>query len=252
MTEAEWLACADPQTMLEFLRGTASDRKLRLFAVACCTFLLRKVHIHPWYVHGIAVAERFADGEATVEELERVGHYPSSDWCLRFAPQFDPNAAAAAGQSYRITTLAINACWNAMEVEGGVVMADCASTNAAWAATQPGAVMPDDNGVSAGRLAAEQAIQCGFLRDIVGNPFRPVILDPAVRAWHGSTLVKLAQAAYGGRELPSGLLDTSRLLVLADALEEAGCTDADILGHLRGPASHVRGCWPVDLILARE
>jgi hypothetical protein len=52
--------------------------------------------------------------------------------------------------------------------------------------------------------------------------------------------------------LPSGHLDTSRLLVLADSLEEAGCTDADILGHLRGTGPHVRGCWLVDLLLAKE
>jgi hypothetical protein len=40
--------------------------------------------------------------------------------------------------------------------------------------------------------------------------------------------------------------------ILADALEEAGCTDQLILDHLRSPGPHVRGCWPVDLILAKE
>src|SRR5262245_18030406 len=167
MTEAEWLACDNPEPMLECLRGRASDRKLRLFAVACCQRLLQTIHLDPWYAHGLAVAERFGDGEATVEELEQVCHYPSTDWCLQHPSGFDYDEAAVAGQSYRVSKLAINACWNAMAVGGGVIMADCSSTNAAWAATQPGPVMPDDNGVSAARLAAEQAVQAGILRDIV-------------------------------------------------------------------------------------
>jgi hypothetical protein len=64
-------------------------------------------------------------------------------------------------------------------------------------------------------------------------------------------VVALAQAAYEQRELPAGTLDMARLAVLADALEDAGCTDADLLSHLRGPGPHVRGCWAVDLILGK-
>jgi hypothetical protein len=63
--------------------------------------------------------------------------------------------------------------------------------------------------------------------------------------------VALAQAAYDERVLPAGTLDTARLAVLADALEDAGCADADLLGHLRGPGPHVRGCWAVDLLLGK-
>jgi hypothetical protein len=65
-------------------------------------------------------------------------------------------------------------------------------------------------------------------------------------------VVALAQAAYDQRELPAGHLDRARLAILADALEEAGCTDQTILGHLRGPGPHVRGCWAVDLILGKS
>src|SRR5262245_57779436 len=60
-----------------------------------------------------------------------------------------------------------------------------------------------------------------------------------------------ARRAYEERSLPSGHLDPARLLVLADALEEAGCADADLPGHLRGPGPHVRGCWALDLILGK-
>jgi hypothetical protein len=71
-------------------------------------------------------------------------------------------------------------------------------------------------------------------------------------AWNGGTVVKLAQAAYEESDLPSGTLDTTRLAILADALEEAGCADAEILGHLRGPRPHVLGCWAVDLIVGKQ
>ena len=90
---------------------------------------------------------------------------------------------------------------------------------------------------------------CGPLRCIYGNPFRPVVLKPA---WQTSTVVALAHATYDNRILPAGTLEPDRLAVLADALEEAGCDNPDILGHLRGPGPHLRGCWVVDLILGKE
>ena len=64
--------------------------------------------------------------------------------------------------------------------------------------------------------------------------------------------MQFAQAAYEERELPSGHLSPTRLAVLADALEEAGCRDADLLAHLRAPGPHVRGCWALDLLLGKE
>jgi hypothetical protein len=89
-----------------------------------------------------------------------------------------------------------------------------------------------------------------IVRDIYGpNPFRPVALDPTCQT---SVVLSLARAAYDERLPPGGRLDVARLAVLADALEDAGCTDRKILDHLRGPGPHVRGCWPVDLLLAKE
>ena len=83
--------------------------------------------------------------------------------------------------------------------------------------------------------------QITFLRDIFGNPFRPVLADPA---WLTPTAVALAAAIYEDRAF-------DRLPVLADALEEAGCTDADVLLHCRRPGEHVRGCWVVDMVLGK-
>ena len=65
-------------------------------------------------------------------------------------------------------------------------------------------------------------------------------------------MVRLAQAAYDERHMPEGTLDKVWLAVLGDALEEAGCSDADILNHLRGPGPHVRGCWVIDLCLGKS
>jgi hypothetical protein len=112
--------------------------------------------------------------------------------------------------------------------------------------------MPDDNGVSAARVAAEQAIQCDLIRCIFSNPFRPVSLDPAWLSRNGRLVPRLAGAAYDDRILPAGTLDVGRLAVLADALEDAGCNEAELLGHLREPGPHVRGCWAIDLLLDRE
>jgi hypothetical protein len=89
------------------------------------------------------------------------------------------------------------------------------------------------------------------VRDIF-NPFRPAPLEPSVVAWNDAIVVRLAQIAHDDRHLPAGRLDLTRLAVVTDALEEAGCKDADILGHLRGPGPHVRGCWAVDLLLGKE
>jgi hypothetical protein len=98
------------------------------------------------------------------------------------------------------------------------------------------------------RLDAERAAQADLLRCVAGNPFRPAGLDPFSRT---PTVASLAQAAYDERVLPSGELDSLRMAVLADALEETGA-GGDVLGHLRSLGPHVRGCWVVDLILGRS
>ena len=91
--------------------------------------------------------------------------------------------------------------------------------------------------------SAEEAEQhqVVLLRDLLGNPYQPVAVDPA---WMTPTVRALAQAIHKERAF-------DRLPILADALEDAGCTDAEILSHLRGPGPHVRGCWALDLILGK-
>ena len=94
---------------------------------------------------------------------------------------------------------------------------------------------------------------CPIIRDIFGHPFRPLRpLDPALLNWNNGTIANLAQAAYEERILPAGTLDPALLAVLGDALEEAGCTDAQLLGHLRSPGPHVRGCYALDFVLGKS
>ena len=92
-----------------------------------------------------------------------------------------------------------------------------------------------------------QAVCCAPLaHDVFGNPFRPVSFNPL---WRSPDVCSLAGPAYQERLLPCGRLEPARLAVLADALEDAGCTSDEVLGHLRGPGPHVRGCWALDLTL---
>jgi hypothetical protein len=99
--------------------------------------------------------------------------------------------------------------------------------------------------------AVHEATHRQLVRDIFGNPFRPVTISSTVLTWHDATVVRLAQTAYEERHMPEGTLDNARLAVLADALEEAGCQDQDVLGHCRSGGEHVKGCWVVDLLLGK-
>ncbi len=91
-----------------------------------------------------------------------------------------------------------------------------------------------------------------LLREVVGNPFRPLPrLGPAVLGWNGGCIRQMASATFAEPTVPEGTLAPARLAVLADALEEAGCTDTDLLTHLRSAGRHVRGCWALDAVLGK-
>jgi hypothetical protein len=88
-----------------------------------------------------------------------------------------------------------------------------------------------------------------LVRDFVYNPYRSIAFDRSVVT---PTITSLAQAVYDDRRMPTGLFDNHRLGILADALEEAGWDNTDILGHLRNGGEHCRGCWVVDLVLEKK
>ena len=212
MTEAEWLACTDPGPMLEFLRGKVSDRKLRLFAAACCRRVWPQL-TGPLWREAVERSEHLAEGQAGPEESAILRARIWQKW------RMPADAAARLAVSVELDA---RAAWEVARV-------------ASW-------------GNPHLSRADEQLAQCQLVRDIFGNPFRPAAISTA---WQTPQVVPLAQAAYDQRELPSGTLDPARLAVLADALEEAGCDNADVLNHLRGPGPHVRGCWAVDLLLGK-
>jgi hypothetical protein len=221
--------------MLTFLQGKAGERKLRLFACACCRQLWHLLRYEDSRT-AVDVAERFADGLATREDLARASEAAAeaANPCHEEGGD-DPAgwtcAYAASPSGSDCGSLCASSFCNSGPPE--VRMALFRNRSGPW-----------DTSLS--RTAS------ALVRETFGNPLRPVAIDPAWLAWHGGAAVKLAAAVYEERELPSGHLDAGRLAVLADMLEEAGCSGAELLDHLRSPGPHVRGCWPLDLLLQRE
>ena len=219
MTEQEWLACPDPTPMLEFLRGKASERKLRLFA---CAFgrAVRDSQHQPG-PSTVAVGERYADGLASDQELAT----ERRKWAC-WPEERGPVAPSA-----------YDGAWEAVD--------SLTRYERVWRHD------PDSYScIPADAVLRRLAL---LLRDIFGNPFRPSPpLPAAILVWNDGTIRRLAEGIYEERQMPERTLDTARLAVLADALEEAGCDNAEILSHCREPGPHVRGCWPLDLVLGKE
>jgi hypothetical protein len=222
VTEAEWNACSDTQGMLEFVREQASERKLRLFAVACC----RRI----WHIMdepcqaSVMTAENFADGNATEEEL-------NDAYEVAFKLYSSTNELAGVGTS-SAEAASDAACPTQMKNHAGYAARDAVTAIECTCQT-------DEEAEKA--ILTAQAMQMRIARCVFRNPFRLIAIDPA---WRTATVAALAEAIYVERAF-------DRLPILADALQDAGCTNADILGHCRQGGDHVRGCWVVDLLLGK-
>lgn len=285
MTEAEWLKKTNPTDLLAHLRlrkrPAVSARKFRLLACAC----LRHVdHLLPddGLRASIAAVERcYDDGEAgenmqdarsAILELQLRFHQPAdageNSWLWKTnsssrirtllgrveatsQPAFLVAVAARA-----LTTMARSRSDQRLSGQIARWVTEYCAQAAGWAGktpTEPASELSvlrvlEDHLVA----EAESKHQLFLIREVFGNPFKPVTIEQAWRSWNDGTVVKLAQALYEEREIPSGYLDVGRLAILADALEEAGCANDNILSHCRGPGPHVRGCWVVDLLLRKE
>jgi hypothetical protein len=239
VTESEWLITADAMPMLKFLLdgGGVSPRKLRLWAVACCRRVWRHI-AEERNRRALVLAERYADDETAVAELQAAlrAVHASGDVPAAFGDTDREALAAlaAAGVRGSAALATVTAATN------DVLAAEAAITATAILAVRKGGPQVGD---------AARAAHAALLRDIFGPlPFRRMALDPSCLT---PATQALARAAYDDRLLPSGHLDAGRLSRLADGLEQEGCSDAVLLGHLRGPGPHVRGCFALDLLLGK-
>jgi hypothetical protein len=231
MTEDEWLACDEPVRLLSHLNRPAGDRKLLLYGVACC-----RAHEHLLQSdasrNAVDWAERFADGE-----VQRDDEYDRLDWA----------SEGAAFRCEQSKTREDSPDWMdevevALHFRGRITEPERSSVRAAYFAN---ALMTHDTHDPFDPTFSNYAslLLLPFLRDIFGNPFRPVAFAPE---WRTDTAVALAKQMYDSREFGA-------MPILADALQDAGCDNADILSHCRDTSlTHVRGCWVTDLVLGKE
>jgi hypothetical protein len=251
MTESQWLAGEEPGELTEaaIALGWMSDRKLRLWACACC----RRI----WHLlvdersrRSVEVAELYADGEAT--EAERVAAHEAA----LSVPPFEATDEHPESAGWEeAASAASDAACDHLASDQHEFIHRTTSALSAVAAAKDGwfSTHFDTTREYRDRLekfteaveAAEKQEQARLVREIVGNPFRQVKADPSWSAWNNGAARSLAQLIHDERAF-------DRLPILADALEDAGCDNADILDHLRGPGPHVRGCWVLDLLIDRK
>jgi hypothetical protein len=235
MTEQEWLQSPEPVQMVTHLcdhsgvpRTKGGRRKLRLFGCACCRRAVSLFPGEPWW-SVVDLAERLADGTVSKTEVEGA------------LQEVEPLVPDGEGDQVRQARRSLYSavCQLCRSAQTAAVACSLVGKARRW--------------LGCGE-AEECAVQADLVRDLFGNPFgTPPSIPASVLQWSQGIVRRLAEETYKQRQLPSGQLDNARLAVLADALEEAGCQDQDILGHLRQPeAIHVRGCSVLDALLDKE
>ncbi|VTR95431.1 Uncharacterized protein (Fragment) OS=uncultured bacterium PE=4 SV=1 [Gemmata massiliana] len=229
MTEAEWLVCENPPAMLRALSDRASDRKLRLFTTICCRWVQQKCGESLELenaVSYVAVLERRADEVSNAAEWSDALLWVSSS-------QND-----IIDQTLEAPTADCLAFFCAIH--------DDAPEAAFWSSVNANIALSNfSRRPEVDELAGspESRFQAPLLRDIFGKPFRTMSFSPD---WRTATTVALAAQMYESREF-------SAMPILADALQDAGCDNADMLDHCRDANTpHVRGCWVVDVVLGKE
>jgi hypothetical protein len=242
MTEAEWLVGADPEALLKFSERATSRRKVLLFDIACCE-RVEHLFVDAQSRSSLVCVRRYADGRASDDELREASQ--EARWAYGFAirkagvarlgPEFDQRMRMlSTGPGLDGMVLEFDPAANAaLAVHSAIDFPASAARCAAHAVEL-------ESGTEAG--VRERSVQSALLRDIFGNPFRPVTFSPS---WRTDTAVSLARQVYESR-------DFNTMPILADALQDAGCDNDDVLSHCRDAnTTHVRGCWVVDLVLGK-
>ena len=221
MKEEAWLKATDVNTLLQLTRGYDCKRKLRLFACACARCLLPKMP-HLDGERFISFAEQFADNPGDPSQLLDA----ASDAREAHGTLVDEEVATGSAElSERAIAAAVRYTVHYRSREAAQLAYGRLLEYETW---------------SAEPLARDTAVI--LLRDIFGNPFRPIDFAP----WRTDTAVTLARQMYESR-------DFGAMPILADALQDAGCNNTDVLNHCRDAnQTHVRGCWVVDGVLGKE
>jgi hypothetical protein len=221
VTEGEWETCPHTGQLLGFVRGRLGARKLRLLGCASVRQVWPALD-NAGMRQAVEAAERYADGELTDAELDAAG---TAAW--RAMDQQDLAAFAAIACTLQTASQTI---WAAV-AHAGVAAARAA-------------ILAVGSGLATQATAAAWRPHAALGRCVCGNPFRPLVISPTVLAWRDGLLVSAARRMYESR-------DFAEMPVLADMLEDAGCGDAPILAHCRGPGPHARGCFVVDVLTGR-
>jgi hypothetical protein len=258
MTEAEWLNTTDPTPMIGFVRDKTSERKLRLLTVAAC-YRVWSSFDDERSRRGIEAAENYADGKidevqlddalwAAYEVSEAVTYSDSGEttYRLRYLLAEAARKVAQPPKSHIPETGRVVPYdgWEALvsiSEAVGVLHPDTVVQRVPY--PEGDLILPAGIELTDPVSLDEQTAQCALLRDIFGNPFRPVSFNPA---WRTDTAVSLARGMYDSREFGA-------MPILADALQDAGCEDEQIQMHCRDANQpHVRGCWVCDFVLGKE
>jgi len=259
MTESEWLASEKPTRLFQQVRGRLSARKLKLLACGCCRLLDPLLTIAQRQT--LAVVERHADGLAGQDEYQQAEetlYRAVNEWIHSpIAPPTDPTPTGEAARAPRPLESVEEAVAHALlrvvvtPADEGLYRTMEHVASATRRRVRPQGAMA----VGPAKREVERQM-CAVFREIVGNPFRetravgPEWLAAGGRAASGIVKVgETARAIARGVEADQAY---DRLPILADALEDDGCSDLELLAHLRGNSHHLRGCWAVDLVLGKS